>query len=235
MNIHVIDTETTGLDPATCRVVEVAAVEVENSAGDAPWSVGVPVSSFVNPQCPIPPEASGIHHIVDEDVAGAPWLGVAISKILPEWERVVDVVAAHNAKFDKPFLPPLKDKRWICTWRCAMHCFPDAPSFANGSLFYWLGFKRGPVAQPHRAAYDAWMTAHILCRLLDDHSVDDLLKLSRKAVVLKKVSFGKHFGQLWAEVPDSYLAWCSGKDDFDPDVKFTVKTELARRAAQEQT
>jgi exodeoxyribonuclease X len=74
------------------------------------------------------------------------------------------------------------------------------------------------------------MTAHILCRLLAERSVDELLKLSTKAVVLKKVGFGKHRGQLWTDVPDSYLTWASGQD-FEPDVKFTVKTELARRAA----
>lgn len=231
--IVVIDCETTGLDPEHNRVVEIAAVEVFlREDGSASWVVGAPVSSYVNPQCPIPPEASGVHHIVDEDVAGAPWLGNAIAKIMPGWETGVDVVAAHNAKFDKPFLPPLSGKRWICTWRCAMHTWPDAPSFKNGALFYYLGFKRGPNAPaPHRAGFDALMTAHILTRLLAERSVDELLKLARKAVVLKKVPFGMHYGKFWEEVPSSYLDWAKGKDDLDPDVKFTVKHEIARRAA----
>ncbi len=233
--IHVVDVETTGL-LETDRVVELAAVEVTGVVADpttglVQWRVGAPVSSFVNPQRPIPPEASGVHHICDEDVSGAPWLGDAIGEVLPLWETTVDVVAAHNAKFDKPFLPPLAVKRWICTWRCSMHVFPDAPSFSNGALFYYLGFKRGLGAPaPHRAGFDVWMTAHILTRLLEERSVDDLLKLSRKAVVLKRVPFGKHFNELWTEIPDGYLDWAS-KQDFEPDVKFTVKTEIARRAA----
>ncbi len=230
--IHVVDCETTGLDSEKDRVVEVAAVQVTADECGG-WMIGEPASSLVNPQCPIPPETSGIHHIVDEDVIGAPWLGDALKIVLtPIWETSVDVVAAHNAKFDKGFLPPLKDKRWLCTWRCAMHVWPDAPSFSNGSLFYWLGFRRGanPPA-PHSAGFDAWMTAHILCRLLEERSVDDLLKLSRKAVLLKKIHFGMHRGKLWTEIDIGYLKWADGQKDMDPDIKFTVKSELARRAA----
>ena len=72
------------------------------------------------------------------------------------------------------------------------------------------------------------MTAFILTKLLDERTVEALLKLSTKAVLLKKVSFGKHFGQLWTEVPDSYLDWAV-RQDFEPDEKFTIKSEIARR------
>ena len=65
-------------------------------------------------------------------------------------------------------------------------------------------------------------------RLLTERSIEELLKLSKKAVVLKKVGFGKHFGMLWADVPGSYLEWAS-RQDFDPDIKFTVQHEIARR------
>ena len=125
-------------------------------------------------------------------------------------------------------LPPLKDKQWIDTYRCAMHVWPDAPNFKNATLFYWLGFKRIEPVEAHRATYDALLTASILDRLLDERPVGELLRLSTKAVVLKKIGFGKHFGKLWTEAPIDYLQWASNQD-FDPDVKFTIKTELARR------
>jgi exodeoxyribonuclease X len=229
MKIFVIDTETTGLDPASDRTVEIAAVEVFETLGGA-WYVGEGVGCFVNPRRSIPPEASAVHHITDEDVVGAPDMGEALDRVLtPMWQTAVDIVAAHNAPFDKGFLPPLKEKRWIDTHRCALHVWPDAPNHKNQTLRYWL--KLGKMAgDPHRALFDAQVTAHILCRLLAERTVDDLLKLSRKCVVLKKVGFGKHFGQLWTEVPPDYLQWAS-RQDFEPDVKFTVKTEIARRAA----
>ena len=64
----VVDTETTGIDPATCKVVELAYV-LTNLTG--PLAAG---SFLVNPGCPIPPEASAVHHLVDEDVVGEPSL-----------------------------------------------------------------------------------------------------------------------------------------------------------------
>ncbi len=232
MKIFVIDCETTGLDPAHDRVVELAAVEVRQASDLKRWVAGHGAQSFVNPHIPVPPESSGIHHIIDADVVGAPDLGEALDHVLtPMWRESVDIVAAHQARFDHGFLPPLKEKRWLCTWRCSLHVWPDAPTHSNAGLFYWLGFPRLTSVEHHRALFDATLTAHILRRLLEERSVDELLKLSRKAVVLKKVSFGMHFGKLWTEVPGSYLEWARNIDDFDPDVKFTIKTEIARRAA----
>lgn len=230
MIIHVIDAETTGLDPDKDRVIELAAVQLHYLEEPTHVAITPLGSSFVNPRVPIPPEITGINHITDEDVAGAPDLGEAIDQVLtPFWRESVDIVAAHNAKFDKDFLPPLKDKRWICTYRCAMHVWEDAPSFKNASLFYWRGFKRIEPVEAHRAAYDALLTAHLLQALLAERTVDDLLKLTRKAVLLKTVRFGKHAGTLWKDVPADYLRWASGQD-FDADVKFTIKSEIARRS-----
>ena len=235
MIIHIVDTETTGLDPTSDRVVELAAVQIKELSveGVSPlnptWTIGAPASSFVNPRKPIPPEVTAVHHILDADVANAPDLGEAIDRVLtPFWRETVDIVAAHNARFDRDFLPPLKDKRWIDTYRCALHLWPEAPSFKNASLFYWKGNRRIEPVEAHRAAYDALLTAHLLQAMLAERTVDELLKMSTKAVLLRKVAFGKHAGQLWTEVPGSYLAWASTQD-FDPDVKFTVKSEIARR------
>jgi hypothetical protein len=51
----VLDVETTGPDPATARVVEVALVTLRPDGQRAPaWS------RRVNPQCHIPPEASAV-------------------------------------------------------------------------------------------------------------------------------------------------------------------------------
>lgn len=231
MIITVVDTETTGLDPSADRVVELAAVRLESIDGPLKWAVGEPTSSFVNPRKPIPPDLTAVHHIIDADVADAPDLGEAIDRVLtPFWRECVDVVAAHNARFDRDFLPPLKDKRWLDTYRCALHVWPDAPSFKNAALYYWRGFPRIEPVEAHRAGYDTLLTAHVLQALLAERAVDELLKLSTKTVLLKKVGFGKHFGELWTDVPDSYLDW-GAKQDFDPDVRFTIRKEIARRCA----
>jgi exodeoxyribonuclease X len=166
--IWVLDTETTGLSPETDRVVEIAAVPVvgalvDPTTGLTQWRVGDGASSLVRPGIPIPPEASGVHHIIDSDVADAPQLGEALDRVLgPLWGGQVEICAAHNAKFDRGFLPPLQTKRWLYTWRTSMHVWPDAPSHKNMVLRYWRGIDL-PREGAHRALADATVTAHLLC------------------------------------------------------------------------
>ena len=178
--IWVIDTETTGLDPQRDRCVELAAVEIIGFAVDgvAPlsgqWRIGAATSSFVNPRIPIPSEASGVHHIVDIDVENAPDLGEAIERVLGSfWRDSDEVIAGHNCRFDRDFLPPLREKRWLDTYRAALHVWPDAPNFKNGTLFYWRGEKRLEDGNAHRALFDAHMTARVLIHLLAERSLDE--------------------------------------------------------------
>lgn len=65
--VLVLDTETTGPDPETARIVELGAVYFWRGQ-----MVGRPLNIRLNPGCPIPPEASAVHGITDADVAGAP-------------------------------------------------------------------------------------------------------------------------------------------------------------------
>jgi exodeoxyribonuclease X len=243
--VHVLDVETTGLKPEEqARAVEVAAVLTSDGA------VRVQKQgkrSFVNPYCPIPPQASGVHHIVAEDVEGAPDLNEALAVVLdPFGLALVSICAAHNSKFDRGFLPMLDDRGWIDTLRCAQHVWPDAPDFKNQTLRYWLGVDL-PRDRMHRALEDATVTAHILARLLAERTVDELLALSTAPVLLRTVGFGKHYGWSWSDVPTDYLDWILSKAAafearraaglsveparFDDDVVYTVQIERARRSA----
>lgn len=225
VRIVVVDLETTGLDPVTDKVVEIGMAAVSDH--EYRWElIRDEAGSLVNPGMHIPPEASAVHHIVDQDVADAPSFDEAIDRVLGRLDEI-DVIAAHNCRFDMGFLPMLKGKRWIDTYRCAMHVWPDAPAFSLQVLRYWLNLAY-PSGPTHRAVDDATIAAMILIRLLDGRSVEDLLRLSTKAVELRKVGFGKYFGWSWYEVPIDYLRWAEFQD-FDPDVMFTIKKQLQRR------
>ena len=60
------DLETTGIDPARDRIVEIALVKVLPDGSEESLSMRV------NPQCHIPESSTAIHGISDEDVAGSP-------------------------------------------------------------------------------------------------------------------------------------------------------------------
>ncbi|HUD11479.1 MAG TPA: exonuclease domain-containing protein [Candidatus Saccharimonadia bacterium] len=249
--IVVIDTETTGLDAAKDAVVELAMVpvtvaELDVSKGNdqaQQWSIGRGHDTYVNPQRPIPPETSAVHHIVDADVAEAPLLGTAIidcAYVVAQHGATTEaryICAAHNAPFDRAFLSPLKAYKWVCTYRCSLHLWPDAPGFGNQVLRYWLGLKVPHLGDayyprsvfPHSALYDAYVTAALLLKQLETHSVSQLLELSETPVILRTCRFGKHAGTPWAQVPKDYLSWAS-KQTFDGDVKFTIEHYLKAKA-----
>ena len=76
--VPVFDVETTGLKAEEGdRVIEVAAVRVGIKSDGTVLIEEQGQRSFVNPHCPIPPQASGVHHIIDKDVEGAPDLDEA--------------------------------------------------------------------------------------------------------------------------------------------------------------
>ena len=128
MEFLVLDVETTGLDPKVDRVVEIGyaltdlLVRLESGA------------SLVNPGIPIPPQASAIHHLVDEDVAGAPQLDSAVRMTLPKFSGIY---VAHNAPFDASFLPMIPGP-WLDTKRMVRRYLPDMPAFSNQYLRYAL-------------------------------------------------------------------------------------------------
>lgn len=222
--IAVFDTETTGLDPATASILELGVVTLPGFDS---------FSCLIKPDHEIEIQAMAAHHLTDAMVkTGAPLKDAVTAGRLLEAEYL----CAHNAAFDMGFLAPIVgDKKVICTYRCARHLWQDAPSFSNQVLRYWLKIEdelhNGDGAfimqlPPHRALPDAWVTAHILYKMLIDHEPEELVKLTKAPILMKTVSFGAHKGKLWKDVPHSYFAWMLRQKDFDADSIYTVKHHL---------
>ena len=94
----VLDTETTGLDPATGhRIVEIGAVELINHVPS-----GRTFHAYVNPERNVPAEASAVHGLSTEFLRGHP----CFSAIVEELEAFIlgDKLIIHNASFDLGFI-----------------------------------------------------------------------------------------------------------------------------------
>lgn len=91
--LRIIDTETTILEGGVCEIASVDIVDGQ---------ICNPMSDFVKPPEPITVGAMAIHHITNEDVAGAPPIEAVIDRYLG-----ADVYVAHNAKFDRSKLPQI--------------------------------------------------------------------------------------------------------------------------------
>lgn len=232
--ITVIDTETDRLEgeEGAARIVELAAVALDPVSGE--------ISSkrswlFAPGPGGVTPRASAIHHLTDATLAGRPAFdGDA-------WQAALggaEYAAAHNVAFDRPIIersiPPREGYAppvWLCTLKLARVAWPEAPAHSNQTLRYWLGCDGlvPPDLYPHRAGYDALVTAWILVRLLA-HFGGDLERMaliSSEPSLLPRMGFGEHRGKPWSEVPKDYLRWILRKD-FDADVRHTARHWLER-------
>lgn len=146
------DTETTGLQPYSEELVELAAVRFNLESGPKEY-----FQTLVNPRKPIPSQAMRVHGITDEMVATAPTL----DKVLPSFFQFMgnSIPVAHNAPFDIGFLslhalrlgilPP--DSPVLDSCMFSRRVFLDQPSHKLQSLVEALGIAESTF---HRALAD---------------------------------------------------------------------------------
>ncbi len=91
------DIESTGLNVATDRIVEISMVKV-NIDGSCEVK-----TRRLNPTIPISEEAYKVHGISNEDVAGEPTFA-QIAKSLAKWLEGCDIAGYNSTKFDIPLL-----------------------------------------------------------------------------------------------------------------------------------
>jgi CBS domain-containing protein len=160
----VIDTETTGLDPANARIVEIGAVKLRNGKiHDQQFR------RLVRPDLPIPASASAVHGIDDDAVADAP----AFAELWPELSVLIDgaVVIGHTLGFDLAVLKGECERaglawtrpRTLDTRLLAEVAAPDLAGFSLDEIASWLGVE---VTRRHSAPADALATAEIFCALV---------------------------------------------------------------------
>ena len=96
------DIESTGLNVATDRIVEISIVKVSPGAPGEPNKVEVKTRR-VNPTIPISPEAEAVHGISNDDVKDEPKFS-QIAKSLAQFMKGCDIAGYNSMKFDIPML-----------------------------------------------------------------------------------------------------------------------------------
>lgn len=237
--IAVVDFETDGGEPPA--PLELGVVWLQLQRGGNVQQVGQ-ATSLLQWRGALAPSAQGVHHIGQGRLRRARHPLAAARR---HWRPAALVAAYHHAGYDAPVLaallgraglavPPLQ----VCTLRCAKHLWPAAPDYKLATLRYWLRLHPSPPAwaQPHRALYDAAVTAALMRRLLATRSLAQLVALSDPALpaLLPKVPFGKHRGEGWQQVPADYLGWMmrtarADPEAFDIDTRHSAYQEIMRR------
>ncbi len=226
--LRVIDIETSGLDPSTAGVVEIASVDFEVKSKQ----FLAPRSYLVNPGHKIPAIARAIHHISDIDVIDAITIDTAVTRVMLPYPLPAAFVA-HNAAFEQSFLARYaQDISWICTWKVSVRLWPELESHANQVLRYALDLEipENLSYPPHRALPDAVVTAYILQRALELTTIDAMLKWSVEPALLPRCPIGQEWrGKPWSVVDSGFLVWIIQKEGMEADYKWNAQRELDKR------
>lgn len=175
----VVDVETTGMDPISDRITEIAMMKVQN---------GVLIDEFstlINPLITIPPYITSMTGIDNVMVQNAPPAREVVPFIV---EFLGDAVfVAHNAAFDWGFVShTVRRERGIqlhnpqlCTVKLTGRILPQLPSKSLDPVAKHLNIT---IPERHRASGDAYATALVLVKYLSYlqkketmTTVDDLL------------------------------------------------------------
>jgi DNA polymerase III subunit epsilon len=158
----IFDTETTGLDANSDRVIEIGAVELVNR-----FSTGRTFHVYINPQGKeIHADAQRVHGISMADLADKP----AFPDIADQFAEFIEgaKLIAHNASFDTGFinaefarlgLPAITNDRVIDTLQLARRKHPMGPNNLDALC------KRYGIDNGHRTLHGALLDAELLAEV----------------------------------------------------------------------
>jgi DNA polymerase-3 subunit epsilon len=253
----VIDTESTGIDVATDRIVEIAAVYFVERRFESKRQM------LVNPGRPIPQAASEVHGIKDADVRDKPPFQAIAERFLMHVDgralsAEAPVLVGYNAiAYDVPLINAELARAGLSA-RLDPEVVVDPMIAVRWHLRHLRSRKLGDVCthlgvvleKAHRASADAEATGKLLFALVAQghvpDSIDEVLEEQRRLRPLLDREFEDYSYWLYRDREDGALRLGAGKycgeplDEVDPgyleflhakmsDLPDRVRSEFSRR------
>lgn len=224
------DLETTGINIASDRIVEISYLKVDLHGNESTKTLRV------NPGMPIPEKATAIHGISNEDVKDAPAFNEIAKSVARDFEGC-DLAGYNSIKFDIPLLAEeflrsgvdidLKRRKLVDVQVIFMKMEPRTLSAA------YKFFAGKELTDAHSAEADTLATYEVLQAQLDryDNLENDIGKLAEFSAFTRNVdfagrivlndedvevfNFGKYKGKAVKEVLDhdpGYYGWMMNGD-----------------------
>jgi DNA polymerase-3 subunit epsilon len=247
-----IDLETTGLHPHSDRIVELSILKIH------PDGTKEYHSRRINPGVPIPPEATAVHGITNDDVADKPKFG-QFAKSIRDFLEGCDIAGFNVIAFDLPCLESELERvgvefsrqgRYLVDTKTIYH--QREPRDLQAAYQKYCGKE---MENAHVAKEDAKASAEILegqlemyqdlprdvaglcalCYKVEDNYIDaegNFIWLDGEAIC----NFGKkHRGRKLQDIAredPGYLSWVAGAD-FSAEVKKVVINALDGKFPQQ--
>jgi DNA polymerase-3 subunit epsilon len=243
-----LDLETTGINISKDRIVEIAILKIFPSGKEESKT------RRINPEMPIPPEATGIHGITDDDVKDCPTFKT-IARSLATLIEGCDLAGFNSNRFDIPLLAEefLRagvdidlNKRKFVDVQTIFHKM-EQRTLAAACKFYC----NKELDNAHNAEIDTRATYEVLKAQLERYpelqndikflsgfstfnsNVDFAGRMIYNEKREEVINFGKYKGRLVTEVlsmDPSYYTWVMN-GDFSLNTKKML-TEIRLRTAQ---
>lgn len=240
------DLETTGVDTSKDRIVEISMIKI------MPDGEEFVRTRKINPEMPIPPEATAVHGITDEDVKDQPTFR-QVAKSLAQFIQGCDFGGFNSNRFDLPVLVEeflrvgvdvdLKRRKFVDV----QNIFHKKEQRTLVAAYKFYCDK--DLTDAHSAEADTRATYEVLCSQLDryddlENDIEFLAEFSERDKTVdyagrilynekgeEVFGFGKYRGQKVEEVfqrEPSYYAWMM-EGDFPLYTKKVI-TEIRMRA-----
>lgn len=164
-NTYVVyDLETTGLSADNDKIVDIGAFKIKNG------KIVEMFSTFVNPMCPIPAEASKINRITNDLVKDSP----TIEQALPDFYKFCHgaiMLGYNNISFDDNFVNKAGKNLFYNFDNKRMDAMQLAQTYIKGIRNYKLGTVCAAMdvqlVDAHRAVNDALATAKLFIKIME--------------------------------------------------------------------
>jgi len=237
MKFIILDTETTGTKEED-RIIQLSFLVTDENN-----EIEEIHDTLCKAPLPISYEAMAIHHITPEKLEGSIALSdTNVWKRLNELNVPDNILVIHNAKFDIEMLfkEDFENQMQIIdTFRCIKHLWPEGKHSLQVNR-YSLGLykkenelikKYNLEINAHDALGDVIVLKLLLDYLLENHSVEELLKLTKEPILYEKFFFGKYKFEKIADVIQkdmSYIEYLlnNSEKELDFDMRYSINYYL---------
>ena len=147
----VIDTETTGLNRKSDKVIEIGLRQFRfNRASGELLAVGAAYSALQDPGTPLSDDIKRLTGLTDAELQGKSIDWAAVGRALSE----ASIIIAHNASFDRPFVDRGCEISATKIWGCSLKQVEWSRKGYNVAKLEVLSIYHGFFADSHRALSD---------------------------------------------------------------------------------
>ena len=225
MRALILDTETNSLNGYP---IEIAYVPCSFEQGVLEINQKLSFDEYFS--CPEPIElgAMATCHILESDIADKPSYEVFR---LPE---NTEYLIGHNIDYDIQAIKLCDSSinvKGICTLALARMVWDELETHNLTAMYYNvmstdLEKARKHLRNAHNARWDIYFTGVVLQVIVEKLAIKDmnsLYQMSEIARIPKRITFGKHKGELIDELPDSYIDWLLKQPELDPYLMKALK------------